>query len=67
MDRSIVGEEVFDSKCTKDNSTVNSISTTHIEVNFEGIYSTIAIDTTATTFARYNYYYISVISTVNHE
>lgn len=57
MDICTVGEEVFESEnTTTDNSTTNNtISTNHIEVNFEGIYSTIAIDTTtATTFGLYN-------------
>ena len=68
MDMCIVDEEVFESKSTKDNSTINNIFATHIEVNFEDIYSTIAIDTTATTtFALCNCYYISKISTVNHD
>ena len=71
MDRRIVDEEVFESKSTTDNSTINNIATTHIEVNFEDIYSTSAIDTTttatATTFVLNNYYYISKISTVNHD
>lgn len=67
MDRSIVGEEVFDFESTADNSTINNISTTNIEVNFEGIYSTIAIVTNATTFALNKHYYISKISTVDHD
>ena len=67
MDRCIVDEDVFDSESTRDSSTINNISATHIEASYEGIYSTIAIDTTATTSAPNKHYYKSKISTVNHD